>query len=64
MRNSSNASVGGLIIKGILLLVGIVIVVSLFQKIITIVATLLFLAFLVVVVLALVRYFGRSGRRY
>lgn len=62
MRNYSNSSLGGMLVKGILILIGIVIVVSLLQKVITIVASLLFLAFIVVMVMAALRYFGR--RRY
>lgn len=64
MRNSSNSSLISMLVKGALILIGIIIVISLFQKIIAVVASLLFLAFIVVAVLAALRYFGRSRNRY
>jgi len=62
MRNYSNSSLLGTIVKGVLLLIAVIIVVSIFQKLLSVVATLLFFAVLIIGVLALFRYFTRRRR--
>ncbi len=64
MRNYSNSSLTGLVLKAILALILIVIVVTILKNIIAIVASLLFLAFIVVGLLAGLRYLSRTRTRF
>ncbi len=64
MQKYGSNGMGSLIVKGVLLLVGIVILIAVAKTIISIVVTILVLAALAFGLVALLRYLGKRNRNY